>query len=201
MLWRRCFDVLAVPSYLAPESFTHAVEKEEWPIDVLYELYVLGILYSTVINDLYSYHREKLDDCDNVIKVWLQDKAVASIEDANGKICMILDVILQIMYERIEEAKAQYTNSPELQALLDYTGIVSAGWIFVHSKAAPRYLEAPYQVVLKEIPEKNIQNWLQNKNEFGWRVVRNFMEFMKSDKGKPVMDALCGFNDARNILV
>ncbi len=201
MLWRRCFDVLAVPSYLAPESFTHAVEKEEWPIAVLYELYILGILYSTVINDLYSYHREKLDDCDNVIKVWMQEEAVSSIEDANERICMILDAILQIMYEKIEKTKAQYFNSPELQSLLDYTGIVSAGWIFVHNTAAPRYLEAPYQVVLKEVGEKDIPSWLEEKNEYGWRVVRHFMEIMKSDKGRPVMDALCGFTDARNILI
>ena len=57
----------------------------------------------------------------------MQDKTVSSIEDANEKICMILDAIIQIMYEKIEKAKAQYPNSPELQSLLDYTGFVSAG--------------------------------------------------------------------------
>ena len=67
---------------------------------------------------------------------------------------MILDAILQIMYEKIEKTKAQYPNSPELQSLLDYTGFVSAGWIFVHIAVTPRYLEAPYQVVLEEIEEK-----------------------------------------------
>ncbi len=77
------------------------------------------------------------------------------------------------MYEKIEKTKAQYPNSPELQSLLDYTGFVSAGWIFVHIAAAPRYLEAPYQVVLEETEEKytiiqkiacekdsNVQKWV-----------------------------------------
>ncbi len=199
MLWRRCLDVLAVTSYLVPESFTQAIDKGEWPIAVLYELYFLGILYSTVINDLYSYHRDKLDDCDNVIKVWMQDKTVSSIEDANEKICMILDAIMQIMYQKIEKTKAQYPNSPELQSLLDYTGFVTAGWIFMHNTVAPRYYEAPYKVVLKEIEEKDIQSWLEEKNDYGWSVVRRFLEFMKSEKGKPVMDAFCGFMDARNV--
>ena len=49
MLWRRCLDVLAVTSYLVPESFTQAIDKDEWPIAVLYELYFLGILYAAVI--------------------------------------------------------------------------------------------------------------------------------------------------------
>ena len=201
MLWRRCLDVCAVPSYLAPESFTHAIEKDEWPIGVLYELCLLGILYVATINDFHSYHRDKLSDVDTVIKVWMQDETVSSIDGAKEKICMILDAILQIMYEKIEKTKAQYPNSPELQSLLDYTGIMSAGWIFVHNTAAPRYYEAPYKVVLKEIEEKDIQSWLQQKNDYGLCVVRHFLEFMKCDKGKPIMDALCGFMDARNIII
>jgi hypothetical protein len=199
VLWRRCLELFAVPGYLVPESFTQAIGKDEWPIAVLYELYFLGMLYGAVINDLYSYHREKLSNVDNVIKVWMQDNTVSSIEDANEKICMILDAIMQIMYEKIEKTKAQYPNSPELQSLLDYTGILSAGWIFVHNTAAPRYYEAPYQVVLKEIEEEDIQSWLEEKNDYGWSVVRRFLEFMKSEKGKPIMDAFCGFMDARNI--
>nr|UPI41561.1 TPS1 [Erythropodium caribaeorum] len=201
MLWRRCFDVLAVPSYLAPESFTAAIETGEWPIRELYELYIFGILYSTVINDLYSFHREKLNNCDNVIKVWFREESVSSIHEANEKICQILDAIMQYMYQKIEETKAKYRQSQELKALLDYTGYVTAGWIFVHNKAAPRYLESPYQITLKEIPDAEISGWLKSKTPFGWSVIDRFIDKMNSAKGKAVMDALCGFTDGNGVLM
>ena len=199
MLWRRCFDVLALPAYVVPEYFTRAGEAGEFPVRLLYELYMHGILYSTIINDLYSYHREKFDNCDNVIKVWLQENPATSVEDANKKICKILDAILQFMFEKMEEAKAKYPNDLELQALLDYTAYVTVGWIFVHNTAAPRYRESPYQVSLTEIQENEIPKWLKEKDEFGWDTLRQFSKKMNSGKGILIADALCGFGDGEGL--
>ena len=199
MLWRRCFDVITVPSYVALESFTRAGETGELPIRLLYELYMHGILYATIINDLYSYHREKFDNCDNVIKVWLQENPVTSVEDSNKNICKILDAIMQFMFEKIQEAKAKYPNDLELQALLDYIAYLTVGWIFVHNTAAPRYRESPYQVTLTEIQENEIPKWLKEKDEFGWDVLRRFSGKMNSEKGIRIIDALCGFSDGEGL--
>ncbi|CAB4036495.1 Hypothetical predicted protein, partial [Paramuricea clavata] len=104
MLWRRCFDALALGVYMSTEVFSKTlVKKHVLPISEFYKFYSLSILFCVVINDLYSYERDKMDDSDSIIKVWFTQKNVTDMTTAASKVAKILNAIIQQMYLFVEE--------------------------------------------------------------------------------------------------
>ena len=199
MLWRRCFDALALPIYMAQELFTKMAEmEEEPPLAVLNELYLLSILYCIVINDLYSYSRDKFDDSDNVLKVWFQENKVSNMREAGSQTCQILNAIVQHMYILIERRKMEYPCAAELFESIAY---MTAGWIFIHNTVVPRYEQSPFQVVLEEVEESALPKWLIQKNEYGHAVVREFIETMKETNQKNITYSLSGLVEEKSGLV
>lgn len=173
MLWRRCFDALALGVYMSTEVFSKTLVKNHvLPISEFYKFYSLSILFCVVINDLYSYERDKMDDSDSIIKVWFTQKNVTDMTTAASKVAKILNAIIQQMYLLVEEGKAKY---PELSEWFECIASMTVGWIYIHKTVVPRYVSSPSQVTLVEIQEKMISNWLLEKDVYGQSVVREFL--------------------------
>ncbi|CAB3999622.1 Hypothetical predicted protein [Paramuricea clavata] len=180
MLWRRCFDALALGVYMSTEVFNKTLVKNHvLPISKFYKFYSLSILFCVVINDLYSYERDKMDESDSIIKVWFKRKNVTDMTTAASKVAKILNAIIQQMYLLVEEGKAQY---PELSEWFESIASMTVGWIYIHKTVVPRYVSSPSQVTVVEIQEKMISNWLLEKDVYGQSVVREFLENLNNPR-------------------
>ena len=191
MLWRRCFDALALGVYMSTEVFSDILVKDHaLPISESYKLYFLSILFCVVINDLYSYERDKMDHTDSIIKVWFKQKNVTDMATATSKIAKILDTIIQEMYLLVEEGKAKYS---ELSEWFERVATMTVGWIYIHQTVVPRYTSSPFQVTLVEIQEKMISNWLLEKDVYGESVIQEFLGSLTNpgQKYHNVIDLLC----------
>ena len=191
MLWRRCFDALALAVYMSTEVFSEILVKNHlFPISEIYKFYFLSILFCIVVNDLYSYERDKLDDTDSIVKVWYEKKAVTDMKTATSNIAKILDAIVQQMYLLIEAGKAKH---PQLSEWFESIASMTVGWVYIHKTVVPRYASSLYQVTLMEIEEKMIPNWLLEKDGYGQKVVQEFLENLsKPWQSYPnVVDMLC----------
>ena len=191
MLWRRCFDALALAVYMSTEVFSEInVKNHLFPFSEIYKFYFLSILFCIVINDLYSYERDELDDTDSIIKVWYKTKAVTDMKTATSNIAKILDAILQQMYLLIEAGRAKY---PELSEWFQRIAFMTVGWMYIHKTVVPRYVSSLYQVTPIEIEENMIPNWLLEKDGYGQKVVQEFLENLsKPWQSYPsVVDMLC----------
>jgi hypothetical protein len=191
MLWRRCFDALALPVYMSTEVFSDTLVKNRvLPISEFYKFYFLSILFCIVINDLYSYERDKLEDADSIIKVWYQNKTVTDIKTATSNIAKILEAIVQQMYSLVEGGKAKH---PDLTEWFERVASMTVGWIYIHNTVVPRYVSSPHQVTLIEIEKSMVANWLLEKDEYGQMVVQEFLENLTnpSERHPNVADMLC----------
>ena len=191
MLWRRCFDALALAVYMSTEVFSEILVKNHlFPISEIYKFYFLSILFCIVVNDLYSHERDKLDDTDSIVKVWYEKKAVTDMKTATSNIAKILDAIVQQMYLLIEAGKAKH---PQLSEWFESIASMTVGWVYIHKTVVPRYASSLYQVTLMEIEEKMIPNWLLEKDGYGQKVVQEFLENLsKPWQSYPnVVDMLC----------
>ena len=190
MLWRRCFDALSLPVYMSTEVFSEILVKNHlFPISEIYKFYFLSIVFSIVINDLYSYERDKLDDSDSIIKVWYKKKAVTDMKTATSNIAKILDAVVKQLYLLIEAGKAKH---PQLSEWFESIASMTVGWVYIHKTVVPRYASSSYQVTLTEIEENMIPNWLLEKDGYGQKVVQEFLEnLFKPWQGYPdIVDTL-----------
>nr|7S5L_A Chain A, Cembrene A synthase [Eleutherobia rubra] len=185
MLWRRCFDALAIAVYMLTEVFSKTLVKNHTlPVSEFYKFYLLSILFCVVINDLHSYERDKLDDTDSVVKVWFKEGSVANMEAATSKVSKILDAIIQQMYLFVEEGKARH---PELSEWFERIAYMTVGWIYIHKTVVPRYVSSPFQIEVVEIHENMISNWLLKKDAYGQRVVQQFLKNLNDPQKKNIM--------------
>lgn len=201
MLWRRVYDGLVILFYQFGELVLGLTKNTEKYMTVITELRLLGCLYCIVINDLYSYHRDKLVSSDNIIKTWLLGKVVSNLSEASSRCCEILDAVMQYMHERVERIRQSYPGCPELEALLETTVYTTVGWIFAHTAVVPRYSESPLKVHLVEVEESELHTWFCEKNHYGRSVIQKFLKAVNDEKHKGILDALSGFVDGRGQLL
>ncbi|CAB4008190.1 Hypothetical predicted protein [Paramuricea clavata] len=201
MLWRRVFDGLVILFYQFGELISGATETAQQHITVVTELRMLGCLYCIVINDLYSYQRDKLASSDNMIKTWLLEKTVSSLSEATARCSQILDAIMKYMYQRVEQCMQSNPGCPQLESLLETTIYTTVGWIRSHTTVVPRYSESQLKVALVEVEERELPKWLAEKDEYGWNVVEKFVETLNDEKHKGILDALQGIADGRDQLL
>ena len=201
MLWRRVFDGLVILFYQFGELISGTTEIAQQHIPVLTELRMLGCLYCIVINDLYSYQRDKLALSDNIIKTWLLEKSVSSLSEATARCGQILDSIMKYMYQRVEQCMQSNPRCPQLKSLLETTIYTTVGWIRSHTTVVPRYSESQLKVALFEVEEREIPKWLAKRDEYGWNVVKTFVETLNDEKHKGILNALQGIVDGRDQLL
>lgn len=201
MLWRRIFDGLVILFYEFGELVSGVTKYVQEHVAVVTELRILGCLYCIVINDLYSYHRDKLSLSDSIIKTWLAQNTVSDLSEATTKCCQILDVVMKYILERVEECKLRFPDCPEFLALLESTVYTTVGWVFSHKIIVPRYTESALQVAIVELEKEEIPVWLAEKDEYGFNVVKHIVEAMNNKGNKGIMDALSGFVEGRGQLI
>ena len=201
MLWRRVFDGLVILFYQFGELISGTTEIAQQHIPVLTELRMLGCLHCIVINDLYSYQRDKPALSDNIIKTWLLEKSVSSLLEATARCGQILDSIMKYMYQRVEQCKQSNPSCSQLKSLLETTIYTTVGWIRSHATVVPRYCESQLKVSLVEVEEGEIPKWLAKRDEYGWNVVEKFVETLNDEKHKGILNALQGIVDGREQLL
>ena len=192
-IWRRIFNAgaLAFIPYVEISSFSLGKVKEHIP--TISEMYVVSSLVCTLVNDLYSYHREtseaQLFDCDSVIKKWFSNKEVSSMPEAVERVTRILNATMQYMFEKVRHVKLDYPNSPEVHVLYEYIAYTAVGWMFIHDKSCDRYKDSPWKLSLTDVEDDEVQEWLACKDSYGFKVLNQFLE-KSNPKAQRIIDAL-----------
>ena len=199
VLWRRIFGAGTMFGMVYTEISSFAMGKTKEHAQTVMEMYVVNSLCGIVTNDLYSLYRESAEAivCDNVVKFWLRKKEVASMPEAVVRCTRILNTIIQYVYEKVENVKTQYPDSPEIHALFLHIAHHIIGCFFVHEHACDRYQDSPWRLSLADVKEDEVDQWLAEKDSYGVYVLNQFIA--TNTKAKKIIDALQGgvgdFND------
>nr|UPI41570.1 TPS4 [Erythropodium caribaeorum] len=192
-LWRRC--VAGGPFCLLPilEITSGAMGKIEAQKTLVGEMYVLSAVFCVLVNDWYSYYKEKAENkgerkMHNILRKMMEDGQLSQVVDVLPKISKMMNEIVRIMYRKMETTKSAYPESPELHKLMYQIAMATAGWYFIHDKACPRYKDTPkeWRCTLVEVDEPELQEWRENDEKPSELLQQFLYDF--SSTGKEYID-------------
>ena len=200
-IWRRLFNARALSYQLYVEISSFSLGKVKEHIPTISEMHVVSSLVCVFINDLYSYHREvQLPDCDNVMKLWLNDKEISSMPEAVERVTRILNATMQYFFEKVQHVKLDYPNSPEAHLLYEYLAHTAVGWIYLHEKSNDRYKDSPWRISLTDVEDDEVQEWLECRDSYGFEILNQFLEKSNPTSNR-IIDALGGNKLIRGALI
>ena len=201
-LWRRIFNggPLVFTPYVEISLFSLGKVKEHIP--TINEMLVVSAFLCIVVNDLYSYYREENESVlsDNVVRQWLGDKEISSMPEAVKKVTRIANACMQYMFKKVQRVKLDYPNSPEAHVLYEYIAYTAVGGLFIHEQGCERYADSPWRMLLTDVEDDEVQEWLACKDSHGFEVLNQFLE-KSNPKAKRIIDALSNDKLIRRALV
>nr|UPI41571.1 TPS4_1 [Erythropodium caribaeorum] len=192
-LWRRTMagGVYCILPIL--EITSGAMGKIEAQKTLVGEMYVLSAVFCMLVNDWYSYYKEKAENkgerkMRNLLRKMMEDAQLSQVVDVLPKISEMMNEIVRIMYRKMETTKSAYPESPELHKLMYQIAMATAGWYFIHDKACPRYKDTPkeWRCTLVEVDEPELQEWREN-DEKSSELLQQFL-YNSSSKAKEYID-------------
>ena len=159
---RNCLEACIVrcsPSLATlPRGIVWGVRKTLWRKSLINELYNLSGYYCMDLNDVYSHEREKRRGitAGNTVRTMSKSEECSSNTDAALKAIRIINASVKMMYQMIESGKQGDPDNKEFHELLDYIGMATAGWYFLHEHS-PRYEETQWRVTLVDVEEEELK--------------------------------------------
>jgi hypothetical protein len=143
----------------------------------IHELYSFTSIFCLIVNDIYSYEREKIigNRVMNTVRDKHQAKECSDDLEAFQKSLKIVNAIIKLMYRKIENAKQESPDNAEYHKLLDNIGKGTVGMFFFHDKCT-RYNETEWRLTLVEVDEMDLEEWRKSKVVEEFDTVQHFLQ-------------------------
>ena len=165
-VWTRVLASGVMPCLIAQDVISGDLVNTSKHLSLVTELYFLDTFFCMVVNDMYSYRRERKSNLtiSNMVETIIVERDCEESE-AVQKCIELVNAVVKIMYQKIEHAKQENPEDQNLWRLLDNIGLSTAGWYYFH-EYSPRYdVDAFWRLSTVGVEDGELEEWRQATDE------------------------------------